>query len=141
MAGERDLISSAEFDRFARGLDARLDERFQAAQTHLADLRQFIADGFSGVHARQDVANGRISKNEEIATDVRLHGCAQLEVHRALLEDGGPQPPSRGPINWRDNRVKVAAGVSLSALAYAVFTAVQALASVVHHLLDAGVVK
>ena len=41
------------------------DLMFENFEIQFKDIKKDIKDGFEGVHKRQDIANGRISKNEK----------------------------------------------------------------------------
>jgi len=90
MGKDHEMITAAEFERFTRGMDTRLDERFQAAQVRLADLRQFISEGFETIRRRLDVSNGRLASNEKATEQIRDEGCAVMERHLAAMKP----PPS-----------------------------------------------
>lgn len=45
------------------------DRDFELGQ-QIAELRGIVIEGFKGVHARQDITNGRVGKLESRMTDV-----------------------------------------------------------------------
>lgn len=73
----------------------------------LNDLRDFITDemrrGFAGVHARQDITNGRVGRSEvEIGKqDVRLKNIEREVFHRRRTD----RPRIEEGVTTRDVRV------------------------------------
>lgn len=98
----RRLESTARLELIERGAVEPL-----VTKGDLNDLRDFITDemrrGFAGVHARQDITNGRVGRSEvEIGKqDVRLKNIEREVFHRRRTD----RPRIEEGVTTRDVRV------------------------------------
>lgn len=138
-----DVVSGAEFGRFRNDFLAFQDR-----------LQRQIDTGFGGVHGRLDELNGRTRRNSEaiavidtrignleteegsvsaVVTNIRDHGCSQLENHTSVLQAANGGGPLAG--YWTPKK-KAAVGGGLLATGALIWPALEAIANAVHHALE-----